>query len=165
MGFDKTWSHPYLWLSIPRNEKNEARTDGIWRKRSPFLARNHGRHEGSLGGKRRISVRAGVNSRRSQGRARMTTSRSPSWQRAPSGSPYGRDWGLPNNYGGACTSQWGVAQDQRGIENELASIGSTSRLGTFPKFVIKGWPQVVLSTNHGRACATELHNTQYHLFL
>jgi len=121
----------HSWLSILCDEKHEVSTVGIWRKQGPRLAKNHGGHEGSLGGKRRISTRAWANSRRSQGRARKTTSRRPSWPRAPLGSPYGRDWGLLNNYRGAFTSQ-------RGTMEELAPTGLTSRSGTFPIFVIEG---------------------------
>jgi len=53
-----------------------------------------------------------------------------------------------------------LAQDQRGIAEELASARSTSRMGMFPRFVIKGRPQVVFLRNYGRADAILLHNNQ-----
>jgi len=112
-----------------------------------------------------------VNSGRSQCRAKTTTSRSPSQPRMPSRGntvephpAYGRDWGLPNNYGGALTSQWGVVEDQQGTTKELASTRSTSHLGIFPKLVIKRWPQVVLSANHGRGCVVPLYHTHDRFF-
>ena len=114
MGPDKTWSHPHSRLSILRDEKHEASTIGIWKKWGPHLETNHGGHEGSQLGKWRIWTRARASSRRSQGKARTAMSRNPSWPRALTGSPYGIEWGLSNNYGRACTSEWGVAQDQRG---------------------------------------------------
>ena len=172
VGLDKTWSHhPHLRLRIPRDEKHEAKTVGIWRKWGPCLATIYGGHEGPLGGKRRILTWARADSRGSQGRARMVASWSSSRPRAPlrgnaieSRLPYGKNQGLSNNYGGARTSQWEVTQDQRGTVEELALIGSTSCSGTFPGFIIEGWPQVVLTTNYGRACVTPSHHTQDHLF-
>ena len=101
----------------------------------PHLATNNG-------GKRRISKRAWANSRRGQGSVRTTTSGGPSWPKTSLGTPCGWDRVLSNDYGGACTGQWRVAQDQRGAAEKLAPIGLTSRLGTFPNLSSRDNPKL-----------------------
>ncbi len=138
MGSDKTWSHPHLRLSLlpwwetqgkNRWDLKVARpppSNKLWRSWgfSRRQTKNIDASKANLGG--------------SQGQAIMTTSRSPSRPRTPSRGnavesslPYGRDWGLSNNYGGARTSQWGVVQDQRGVAEDLAPTRPTSHPETF----------------------------------
>ena len=141
--------HVYHW-AFRRDEKHEARSAGIRRKRCPRLTATHGGHEGPLRGERRVMTRE---------RAKPRPSRSPSWARAPSRSFDGRNRGLSDRNGGTRANQWGVAQNQWGIMEEPAPTWSTFHQGTVSEFFIKRWPQAILAGNHGWARVTSLYHT------